>query len=109
MMVVDHDDAMNTFEAAFGPIILPQNADDGVDYFEDHSEAIRAAEVLNSEDPLSYFWTIVEAEDEQWVCEGNRFVNRMHMWFVTTKPHNFEGNEFLWYKFDDDTEEVMNA
>lgn len=98
--IVDNEDAMTTFEDMFGPVVTPPNND--IEYFEEHSDALEAAKALNEEEPLLHFWTIVDADEEMWVCEGNRFVNRMHMWLVTTKPHHFEGNQFLWYRFEDD-------
>ena len=60
-----------------------------------------AAKKLNSDSPMSHFWTVIEADDEDalYVDEGNRLVNRMHMWLVTTRPHNFDGNIFLWHRF----------
>ena len=100
-LIVDHEDAMSEFDDRFGPIISPPN----VEYFEDYEEAIEAAKKLDEEVPANHFWTIVEYEDEMWVCEGNRLVNRMHMWLVTTEPHNFEGHEFLWYRDEESEDE----
>ena len=101
-VTIDHEDAMTTFEDMFGPTITPSS--DETEYFEDHAEAVEAAKNLNKEEPLLHFWTITEEEGEMWVCEGNRFVNRMHMWLVTTKPHGFEGNAFLWYRHEEEEE-----
>ena len=99
-VIVEHEDAMSTFEDMFGPIITPTS--DDIEYFEDHAEAVEAAKALNGEEPLLHFWTIIDEEEDMWVCEGNRFVNRMHMWLVTTKPHNFDGNTFLWYRHEEE-------
>ena len=101
-VTIDHEDAMTTFEDMFGPTITPSS--DEIEYFDDHAEAVEAAKNLNKEEPLLHFWTITEEDGEMWVCEGNRFVNRMHMWLVTTKPHGFEGNAFLWYRHEEEEE-----
>ena len=103
---VDHEDAMDVMERMFGPIIKPETAEEGRDWFDNFSEAVDAAKLLNSESPMSHFWTIIEADNEDalYVDEGNRLVNRMHMWLVTTRPHNFDGNIFLWHRYENSEE-----
>lgn len=102
---VDSLDAVEVMGKMFGPFMVPDSEDEGILYFQNFGKAVEAAESLNKDEPMNHFWTIVEAENEQWVLEGNRLVNRMHMWLVTTKPHNFEGNDFLWGRFEDSEEE----
>lgn len=104
-VVIDSLDAVEVMEEMFGPFITPEGEDEAIMYFQDFRKAMEAAESLNKDEPLNHFWAIIEAENEQWVLEGNHIVNRIGMWLVTTKPHNFEGNDFLWGRFEDSEEE----
>lgn len=90
----------------FGPVIASNRDGEEYEYFEDFIKARAAAEVLNSSGPLNHLWTVVAADDEQalYIQEGSRFVNRMHMWLVTTRPHNFDGNIFLWHRYENSEE-----
>ena len=86
----------------FGLFVRPEGSD--MEYFEDLDQAMAVATRLNAEEPTCHLWTIVDGDDGMYVSEGSRWVNRMHMWLVTRRPHDFMGNEFVWCLYDEDSE-----
>lgn len=80
----------------YGPLIKPEAS---VDYFENLYQAICAATKIDGvSSPTNHLWTIVEAEDSLYILPGNRLVDRVHMWVVTTKPHNSTENTYTWHQ-----------
>ena len=83
----------------FTLIVVQEEAE--CDYFEDLDEAIKAADSVNPDEPFCSLWTIVDGDDGMYVSEGNRTVNSMHMWIVTKRPHDFQGNEIVWHMYEE--------
>ena len=102
-------------ERLYGPFIT--DTENQTEYFECYDDAVAAGNKASwtakgkpkyhlPHNFLYHIWTVVEGDECKYIVQGVHKVNRVHLYYVTTKPHNNECEMiFLW----EDTTSLNNT
>ena len=88
--------SITDLERLYGPFIT--DTQNQTEYFERYFRAVAAGNKVSCTNNFLYhIWTVVEGDECKYIVQGVHKVNRVHLYYVTTKPHNNECEMiFLW-------------